>query len=177
MEQEFSTKLNPEHSLRTAYGIKGIRQKLITMHNSCEIDQNQLLLVKFPNLGSDNIIMPGTVNLSFNTELSLTADTKRMLVSNVGREIVKKVAGKFEGNEILSVDNFNIFARYPDQWKTTLEKQNTLGQRIITSSGFMSSCMKVQINTSDKNDAATVQDVAISNAYGNKFIILLTLKC
>ena len=81
--------LNPEHSLRTAKGIKRTRQKVIVTHNPSEIDQNQLLLVRFPNLGSDDIIVPGTANLSFNIELTSTADAKRTLVSNVGRAIIK----------------------------------------------------------------------------------------
>ena len=58
------------------------------------------------------------VNLSFNTELSATADTKRTLVSNIGRAIIKKLVVKFEWNEILSVDDFDIFACYRDLWKT-----------------------------------------------------------
>ena len=54
------------------------------MHNPSEIDQNQLLLVRFPKLGSNDVIVPGMANLSFNIKLSLTADLKRVLVSNVG---------------------------------------------------------------------------------------------
>ena len=73
---EYRTKLNPEHSLRTSHGIKGTRQKVIVTHNPSKIDQNQLLLVRFPNLGSDDVIVPGMVNLSFNIELSATADPK-----------------------------------------------------------------------------------------------------
>ena len=38
---EYGTKLNPERSLRTSHGIKGIRQKVIVTHNPNEIDQNQ----------------------------------------------------------------------------------------------------------------------------------------
>ena len=40
--------------------------------------------------------------LSFNIELSITADLKRTLVSNIGRAILKKLAVKFKGNEITS---------------------------------------------------------------------------
>ena len=76
---EYGKKLNPERSLRTAKGIKGTRQKVILTHNPSEIDQNQLLLVGFPNLGSDDVIVPGTANLSFNIELTSTADPKRTL--------------------------------------------------------------------------------------------------
>ena len=109
---EYRNKLNPECSLRTPHGLKGTRQKVIVIHNPSETDQNQLLLVRFPNLGSDDVIVPGMANLSFNIELTSTADPKRTLVSNIGRAIIKKLAVKFEGNEILSVDNFDIFACY-----------------------------------------------------------------
>ena len=68
--------------------------KVIVTHNPSEIDQAQLLLVMFPNLGSDVVIVPGTANLSFNIELSSTADPKKMLVSNIGRAIIKKVGIK-----------------------------------------------------------------------------------
>ena len=123
---EYRKRLNPEHSLRTAKGIKGTRQKVIVTHNPSEIDQAQLLLVRFLNLGSDDVIAPGTANLSFNIELSSTVDANRMLVSNNGRAIVKKLAVKFEGNEILSVDNYDLFACYQDLWKTKSEKRNAI---------------------------------------------------
>ena len=111
---EYGTKLNPERSLRTSRGIKGTRQKVIVTHNPSEIDQNHLLLVRFPNLGSDDVIVPEMANLSFNIELSSISDAKRTLVNNIGRAIVKKLAVKFERNEILSVDHFEIFACYRD---------------------------------------------------------------
>ena len=68
--------------------------------------------VKFPKLGSDDVIIPGKANLSCNIELSSTTDPKRMLVSNIGRAIVKKLGVKFEGNEIMSVDDYDIFMCY-----------------------------------------------------------------
>ena len=86
---EYGKRLNPERSLRTPKGIKGTRQKVIVTHNPSEVDQNQELLVRFPNLGSDDIIIPGMANLSFNIELSSTADLSRTLVSNIGRAIIK----------------------------------------------------------------------------------------
>ena len=71
---EYGKQLNPKCSLRTPKGIKGTRQKVIVTHNPSEINQNQELLVMFPNLGSDDVIIPGTANLSFNIELSSTTD-------------------------------------------------------------------------------------------------------
>ena len=62
-------------------------------------------------------------NLSFNIELTYTADLNRTLVSNIGRAIVKKLAVKFEGKEIMSIDDYDIFACYRDLWKTASEKK------------------------------------------------------
>ena len=94
---EYGKRLNPESSLRTPKGIKGARQKVVVTHNPSEIDQAQELLVRFPNLSSDDVIIPGTANLSFSVELTSEVDTNRTLVSNIGRAIVKKLAVKFEG--------------------------------------------------------------------------------
>ena len=109
---EYGKQLNPERSLRTPKGIKRTRQRVIVSHNPSEIDQAQELLVRFPNLGSDDVIIPETANLIFNIELTSTIDANRTLVSNIGRAIVKKLAVKFEGNEIMSADDFDVFTCY-----------------------------------------------------------------
>ena len=169
---EYGKRLNPERSLRTPKGINRTRQKVIVTHNPSEIDQAQALLVRFPNLGSDDVIIPGMANISFNIELTSTVDTNRTLVSNIGRAIVKKLALKFEGNEIMSVDDFDVFACYRDLWKTKSEKRNAIRQGIISNDGCTENCIKLRINAGDKN-ASNAQDKAIADAYGNKFIIPL----
>ena len=166
---EYGKRLNPERSLRTPKGIKGTRQKVIVTHNPSEIDQAQELLVRFPNLGSDDVIILGTAKLSFNIELTSAVDANRTLVSNIGRTIIKKLAVKFEGNEIMSVDNYDIFACYQDLWKTKSEKRNAIRQGIISTDGCTENCIKLRINAGDKN----AQGKAIAHAYGNKFIIPL----
>ena len=168
---EYRKRLNPECSLRTPKGIKGTRQKMIVTHNPSEIDQAQELLVKFPNLGSDDVIIPGTANLSFNIELTSTVDGNRTLVSNI-RAIIKKLAVKFEGNEIMSVDDYDVLACYRDLWKTKSEKRNAICQGIISNDGCTENCIKLRINAGNK-DATNAQDKAIADAYGNKFIIPL----
>ena len=152
--------------------MKGTRQKVIVTHNPSKIDQNQELLVRFPNLGSNDVIIPGMTNLSFNIELSSTADLNRILVSNIGRAIMKKLAVKFEGNEVMSIDDYDIFTCYRDLWKTASEKKNAIRQGIISTNSFTVNCMKLRINAKNKS-ALVTQDKAIADAYGNKFIILL----
>ena len=169
---EYGKRLNPEQSLRTPKGIKGTRQKVIVTHNNSEIDQNQELLVRFPNLGSDDVIILGTANLSFNIELTSTIDANETLVSNIGRAIVKKLAVKIEGNEIMSVDDYDVLACYRDLWKSSSEKKMLFGKVLISNDGCMENCIKLRINAGNK-DATNAQDKAIADAYGNKFIIPL----
>ena len=169
---DYGKRLNPERSLRTPKGIKETRQKVIVTHNPSQIDQAQELLVRFSNLGSDDVIIPGTATLSFNIELTSTVDANRTLVSNIGRAIIKKLAVKFEGNEIMSVDDYDIFVCYQDLWKTKSEKKNAIQQGIISTDGCTENCIKLRINAGNK-DATTAQDKAIADAYGNKFIIPL----
>ena len=111
-------------------------------------------------------------NLSFNIELISTTDTNTTLVSNIGRAINKQLAVKFEGNEIMSVDNYDIFACYQDLLKTKSEKKNAIQQGIISTDGCMENCIKLRINAGDKS-TSNAQDKAIADAYGNKFIIPL----
>ena len=58
-------------------------------NNPSSIDQNQQLLVRFPNLGAHDVIVPGTARLAFTISLDST-DANRTVVQNLGRTVVKK---------------------------------------------------------------------------------------
>ena len=88
-------------------------------------------------------------------------------MSNIGRAIIKKLAVKFEGNEIMSIDDYDIFACYRDLWKTKPEKRNAIRQGIISTDRCTENCIKLRIN------AGNTRDKAIADAYVNKFIIPL----
>ena len=74
--------------------------------------------MRFPNLGNDDVNIPRMANLSFNIKLGSTDDKNRMLMSNIGRAIVKKLVVTFEGNEISSTDDYGVLGCYRDLWKT-----------------------------------------------------------
>ena len=86
-------KLNPYRSLREPLGVKGVRQSLVITNNPSSIDQNQQLLVRFPNLDKDDVIDPGTARLAFTIALD-SEDANRAVVQNLGRAIVKKLTIK-----------------------------------------------------------------------------------
>ena len=72
----------------------------------------------------------------------------------------------------MSVDDYDIFTCYRDQWKTKSQKRNAIRQGIISTDGCTPSCINLRINAANK-DATNNQDKAIADAYRNKFIIPL----
>ena len=82
---------------------------------------------------------------------------------------------KFEGNEILSTDDFDVFVCYRDLWKTNMKKRNAVRQGIISSGGCTENYIKLRIDSKGKS-ASNTQDNAIANTYGHKFIIHLNFE-
>ena len=137
-------------------------------NNPATVDQNQQLLVRFPNLGADDVIVPGTARLAFTISLSST-DANRTLVQNIGRAICKRMTIHFSGNEVMSIDDSDVYYCYQDLWKTARERENAQYQGIDTTADRNATKLRV-----GAGDAANVPaDKAISEAYGNRFFVPL----
>ena len=120
---KFGRQLNPYRSLREPLGVKGVRQSVVITYSPSSIDQNQQLLARFPNLGKDDVIVPGTARLAITITLA-SEDANRTVVQNLGRAIVKKLTIKISGNEVMSIDDSDGFHCYNDLWKTAPERAN-----------------------------------------------------
>ena len=91
--------------------------------------QNQHLLVRFPNLSSNDVIVPRTARLAFTIELT-SKDPNATVYQNLRRAIVKKTTIKISGNEVMSIDDSDIFHCYVDLWKSPSERINMAYQGI-----------------------------------------------
>ena len=166
MTSEYGYKLNPHRKLRKQKGIKGMRRTLFNTHVPSTIDQSGILAVRFPDLGPNDVIVPGTSKLSFKIQLNSDTDANRTIVNNLGRAIVSKLEVKLEGRSIYTLDSSDVFLCYQDLWKTTNERSNAVYQ------GIQSEALrKIRINAGDKGTAA--KDVAIGTMYDNLFCIPL----
>ena len=166
---QYGYKLNPHRRLRDPLGVKGIRQSVAITNNPSTIDANQQLLVRFPNLGAHDVIVPGTARLAFTISLTST-DANRTVVQNLGRAVVKKTTIKISGNEVMSIDDSDVYGCYNDLWKTSQERANAQYQGIDTSTN--QNVTKIRVAAGDK-DATVAADKAIADAYGNRFYIPL----
>ena len=164
----FGRKLNPYRRLRDPLGVKGVRQSVVVTNNPSTIDQNQQLLVRFPNLGAHDVIVPGTARLAFTITLTST-DANRTVVKNLGRAAVKKTTIKISGNEVMSVDDSDVFHCYHDLWKTAQERENAQYQGIDTSTNQNVTKIRVKAGDAVKGGA----NEAIATAFSNRFYVPL----
>ena len=161
----YGEKLNPYRRIREPRGVKGIRQSVVITNNPSTIDQNQQLLVRFPNLGNNDTIVPRTARLAFEIEID-SKDANATVYQNLGRAIIKKTTIRISGNEVMSIDDSDIYHCYIDLWKSTSERANMAYQGI-----GKPNMLKHRVSASDAS--ANTKDEAIAGAYGNRFCIPL----
>ena len=167
---EVGDKLNPQRSYRKGFVLKGLHQYIINTNNPSTIGPGELLTMRFPDLKENRVIIPGTMKLTFNITLVGT-DVNRTLVGNLGRNIIRKLVVKLEGNEIISTDDYIILYSYYDCWKTTTERCNAIFQGIVEADGQTENPIKHRINTTDK--ANNAKDQTVASIYDNHFCIPL----
>ena len=162
----YGNKLNPYRKLREPRGVKGIRQSVVITNNPSTIDQNQQLLVRFPNLSNNDVIVPRTVRLAFEIELVSSKDANKTIYQNIGRAIIKKTTIRISGNEVMSIDDSDIYHCYVDLWKSPSERVNMAYQGIGKAN-------MLNHRVGARNATADTEDEAIADAYKNRFCIPL----
>ena len=145
----YGRKLNPYRRLRNPLGVKGVRQSVVVTNNPSNIDQNQQLLVRFPNLGAHDVVVPGTARLAFTVSLTST-DANQTIVKNVGLAVVKKTTIKISGNEVLSIDDSDVLHCYQDLWKAPPERANSHYQGIDLSDD--QNVTRIRVGAGNKDD-------------------------
>ena len=150
---EVGDRLNSQRSYRKGFALKSLRQHIIKTNNPSTIG------VCFPDLKENQLIIPGTTKLTFNISLA-RMDVNRTLVKNLGRNIIRKLVVKLEGNEIISINDYDILYSYYDCWKCTTERLNAVFQGIVEADGQTENSIKHRINAGDKANNAKDQTVA-----------------
>ena len=167
---EVGNKLNPQRSYRQGFALKGLHQHIIKTNNPNTIRPGELLTVRFPDLKENQVIILSTTKLTFNTTLAGT-DVNRTLVKNLGRNIIRKLVVKLDGNEIISIDDYDVLFSYIDSWKTATERRNAVFQGIVETDGQTENTIKHRINAGDK--ANNAKDQTVASIFDNKFCIPL----
>ena len=167
---EVGDKLNPQRSYRKGFALKGLRQHIKKTNKPSTIGPGELLTVKSPDLKENQVVILGTMKLTFNITLVGT-DFNRTLVGYLGRNIIRKLIVKLEGNEIISTDDYDVLYSFYDCWKCRTERLNAVFQGIVNADGQTENAIKHRINSGDK--ANNAKDQTVASIYDNRFCIPL----
>ena len=161
----YGSELNPYKEYRKQLAFNANRERVHVSHNPSTIDQNQDLAVRLPNLGENDVMIPSSLKLYFNIELS-SSDTGRYLVNNIAKAIIQNFKIEFEGRVVQNLEDFNVIGVYMDQYLTKKERASLIEQGIDDDNIIN----KLRIGVKANGDN---QQKAVAAAYGNRFCIPL----
>ena len=158
--------LNVHNEYKKGHALQALRQHVKIDHNPSTIDQNQILRVAIPNLGDNDVIIPSTLTVSFDIELSSTANT-RHIVNNIGKAIITSLGIQYGSKPVYTIDDFDIFQIYKDRW---LSKHN---QSLLIKQGIdnVGNINKVRVGAHGASAAASDKEKAVAAAYSKTFSI------
>ena len=153
---------------RQRFGFKADRQHVKISHTPSTIDQNQELEVRIPNLGNNNVMIPSSLKLTFDIELISSLLTV-YIVNNLAKALITQLSVNYEGNEIFTIQDFDIWQIIKDLWLTKNER-NLLIEQGLDDEGNIN---KVRIKANSAEASASTKEKAIAKVFGNNFCIPL----
>ena len=117
--------LHPAHIVKTLNAMKAKRTvKRITFSPS-EAKPVETLYVTVPRPGENEVIMPGSLALRFNIDLS-GGHANNFLVQNVTHELIDKLTEKFSTGILQDTDGFDIHKIFEDLFLSQDERDDRL---------------------------------------------------
>ena len=122
--------LDPMIEYRIQFAFKGQREHIATVNTPNIAYPGQTFNVIISQGSADHIIVPDTLKIRFDLELTLT-DKACSVVKNVGKALVKKKKVlKLGSKEIDAINNACIYDAYKDLYLTEKEREERLLQGI-----------------------------------------------
>ena len=167
MEQQvaISEKLNPNRAPREPFGIKA-RSTLnrITLTPS-EASPNETLYVDIPKLADNIVIVPGSVYLTF--DLNVTGHANNTLVNNVSRNLVKRQRVLFGGEVLQDTLDYDLFQTYHDLHLSSEARDDMLRHGVSAEN-----TRKLRTAAGDKKPS-NAKEVAMATLHITKYCIPL----
>ena len=162
--------LDPMVEHRTQFAFKGKREHIAKVNMPNIAYPNQHIDIEIPHGSRDHIIVPDTVKITFNLDITST-DKARSFVNNVGRALVKKKVLMLCSKDIDTIKNSDIYDTCEDLYLSKKEREEKLLQGIQSANGFKA---RVGGRKSDGTAlAVTTQENAIKKTLDKRFAIAL----
>ena len=161
--------LLPSHSEKVLNAMKAERTVKRITFNPTEANPGETLYVSVPKLGTNEVIVAGSLALVFNINLKLTgAHANNFLVQNVSRALVNKFVVKFAASTVQDTDSYNIYKTFEDLFLSRDKRENMLREGIQS----VDLC-RIRSDSGDKKTSGVNEENALNTVYGSKYRINL----
>jgi hypothetical protein len=109
-------------------GLKAERFHHIITQNPSSITPKETLYVRVPRLTENTFFVPNSFYLS--TDIILSGDASNSVVNNLGRNLISKLVIKWGRENILQIDEYNLYSTFKDLWLTKEERKDRIFQGI-----------------------------------------------
>ena len=119
---------------RTQFAFKEKREHIAKVNMPNIAYPSQHTDIEIPHGSRDHVIIPDTVKIMFNLDITSTGKTQSV-VNNIGRVLVKKLL-ILGSKDIDTINNSNIYDKYKDLYLSQKELEGKLLQGIQSANGL-----------------------------------------
>ena len=159
--------LFPSHSVKSLGAMKAERTvKRITFERT-KANPGHTLYVSVPKLSEDEVIVPGSLALLFNIDLT-GAHANNYLVQNVSRALVDRIVVKFAGTKVQDTSSYDIYKIFEDLFLSVDERE----EKILEGIQRTNLC-KIRSGAGDKPNSGVNAENKLETICKNKYRIRL----
>ena len=163
MSKTVSEKIDPNRMPKHPFGLKAESTLQRITFTPSSANPGETLYVNIPKLSGNNVLVPGSVRLSFN--LVVSGHVNKTFVNNVGRNLVSNFKVVLGGETLQDTKRYDLFMTYQDLFLTSEERSKKLKQGISTLNMRKLRTLAGDANTSNAGE------VALGKIYSNKYFI------
>ena len=157
--------LHPERTKKIALAMKALRAVKRITFNPSEANPGETLNVYVPKLNENEVIVPGSLALIFDIDLS-GGHANNFLVQNVSRALVEKLVVKFEGTILEETVGHDIYKTFSDLFLPGEQRDNMVPEGIQSED-----LCKIRSNSGDKETSGVDAEKELNEVYGTKYRI------
>jgi len=159
--------LRATYSKKTLQGMQTERAAKRITFSRTEANPGDTLYVYVPKLNANEVLVPGSLALVFNIDLS-GGHVNNFLVQNVTRALVDRLHVKFGGTTLHDTVGYGIYKIFDDLFLSQEERDN----RILEGIQSEKLC-KIRSGAGDKEKSGVDAEEKLNEVYGSKYRITL----
>ncbi|KAL9975660.1 hypothetical protein ACROYT_G012843 [Oculina patagonica] len=159
--------LRPGRTKKILGALKAERAVKRITFDRTEANPEETLYVSVPKLNENEVIVPGSLALRFNIDLS-GGHANNFLVDNVSRALVDKFVVKYEGTVVQDTVGYDIYKIFEDFFLSQEERDDRVPEGIQSED-----LNKIRSNAGDKKTSGVEAEKKLNELYGNKYRIRL----